>query len=172
MMNVEHIQQLMRILHAEYGSKVLMTHGRAKVWQTILGHADFNEAQYAVATLLSEGGQFPPSVGDINQRILQNRKEATKDWSSLWDLVLEAGKRSTYDSHNQIKRLPEAARRAIGGEAGLREVAHSDNATLPILRAQFRQRLEAINQYSTQEETKESLLAALPNLGVNIKTIG
>jgi hypothetical protein len=172
MMNVEHIKQLMRLLHAEYGDKVKLHEGRLQVWQAILGHADYPEAELALASLMAEARPFPPSVGELNQRILLHRRGEQKDWSTLWDLVLQAAKRSAYDAHNQIKGLPEAARRAIGGESGLREVALSDNATLPIIRAQFRQRLEAINDHTAGEETKQVLLSMLPKVTVNIKTIG
>jgi hypothetical protein len=171
-MNVEQTKQIMRLLWCEYGDKVICTENRAKVWYTILGHANYQEAELAVASLLSEARAFPPSVGEVNQLILEHRRPASQDWSTLWDLVLQAGKRSAYDSQNQIKALPEAAQRAIGGAAGLRELALSDNATLAILRAQFRQRLEAINQHVKVEETKQSLLEILPKVNVNIKTIG
>lgn len=172
MMNVEQIKQIMSLLRLEYGDKVLCTENRAKVWHVIIGHASYDEAELAVASLLAEARPFPPSVGEVNQRILLHRKPVQQDWSSLWDLTLQAGKRSAYDSQNQIKGLPEAAQRAIGGAPGLRELAMSDVATLAILRAQFRQRLEAINQHETVEATKRSLLEVLPKINVNIKTIG
>ena len=172
MMNVEDIKQLMRILHAEYGSKVSYSEPRARLWTTILGHATYQEAELAIAMLLSEARAFPPAIGEINQQILKNRQGTPQDWSTLWDQVLTAAQRSAYDSDNQASKLPESARRAIGGAAGLKELALTDNASVAIIRAQFRQRLEAINHYSNVEETKESLQQSLPNINVTIKTIG
>lgn len=172
MMNVEDIKQLIRILHAEYGNKVIANESRAELWKVVLGHATYREAEMAVAMLLSEARAFPPSVGEINQQIIKNRKGSTEDWSSLWDQVLAASSRSAYYSVEESSRLPESARKAIGGAAGLRELAMSDNSSVAIIRAQFRQRLEAINHHSNVEETKQSLEKALPNVNVNIKTIG
>lgn len=171
-MNVEHIKQLMVILRAEYGNKVLCTEERVRVWGVVLSHATYQEAELAIAELLSEARQFPPSVGEINQQILKNRQGDPVDWSTLWDQVLTAGQRSAYDAEQQAERLPEAARRAIGGANGLRELAASSPDNIAVIRAQFRQRLEAGTGVATSKETKKGLLKALPNINVKIKEIG
>lgn len=171
-MNVEDTKQLMVILKAEYGNKVLCTEERARVWGVVLAHADYQEAELAVAQLLSEARQFPPSVGEINQQILKNRQGDPQDWSALWDQVLAAGQRSAYDSDQQAAKLPEAARKAIGGAAGLRELALSSPDNIAVIRAQFRQRLESGTNVAEKVETKRGLLKALPKINVKIKEIG
>lgn len=171
-MNVEQIQQLLVILRAEYGNKVLCTDERVRVWGVVLNHATYSEAELAIAELLSEARQFPPSVGEINQQILKNRQGTQEDWSTLWDLVLTAGQRSTYDAEHQAECLPEAARRAIGGANGLRELALTSPENIAVIRAQFRQRLEARTQVDNHKETKRGILKALPNIKVKVKEIG
>ena len=170
-MNVEDTKQLMMILRAEYGNKVICTEERARVWGVVLGHAGYPEAELAVAQLLSEARQFPPSVGEINQQILKNRQGEPESWSTLWDRVLEAGKRSTYYAEEALETLPEAARAAIGGISGLKEVALASPDNMAVIRAQFRQRLEAGTSVASYQETKKGLLKALPNINVKVKTI-
>lgn len=171
-MDVEHIKQLILILKAEYGNKVIATEERARVWEVVLNHASYKEGELAVAQLLSEARQFPPSVGEINQQILKNRAGEPTDWSSLWDAVYNAGQRSLYHAEEEAKKLPEAAIRAIGGTAGLKELARSSPDNIAVIRAQFRQRLEAGTSVSTFKETKANLLKVLPNLNVRVKEIG
>lgn len=162
----------MIILRAEYGNKVICTEERARVWGVVLNHATYPEAELAIAELLSEARQFPPSVGEINQQILKNRKDTPEDWSTLWDQVLTAGQRGIYDAEQQAERLPEAARRAIGGANGLRELALSTSENIAVIRAQFRQRLESATQVNNVRETKRGLLKVLPNIKVKVKEIG
>jgi hypothetical protein len=171
-MDVEHIKQLIMILKAEYGNKVIATEERARVWGVVLAHATYGEAELAIAQLLSQARQFPPAVGEINQQIIKNRSGDPVDWSQLWDLVLAAGQRSTYNSDEEARKLPEAARRAIGGAAGLKELACGSSDNLAVIRAQFRQRLESGSGVATAVETKRGLLKALPNINVKVKEIG
>lgn len=171
-MDVVQIKQLMMILRAEYGNKVDVTDDRICVWEVILGHASYNEAQLAIARLLSEARPFPPSVGEINQEVIRGRVSDSVDWSQLWDSVLKAGSRALYYAEDEAKKLPPRALSAIGGVAGLKEIARSTPEHISVIRGQFRQRLEAIKEYQDVKETRESLLKTLPNINVSIKQIG
>jgi len=171
-MDVDHIKQLIMILKAEYGNKVIATEERARVWSVVLSHATYAEGELAVAELLSEARQFPPSVGEINQQILRNRQGEKLDWSELWDRVMAAGQNSIYNAEEQAAKLPEAARRAIGGAVGLKEVGLASPSDLAVIRAQFRQRLESGSAASQDRETKNAILKALPNINVKVKEIG
>ena len=64
MLDVEQIRQMMLILRAEYGGKVICTEDRVKLWGIILQHAEMHEVELAIAQLLSESRPFPPSVGE------------------------------------------------------------------------------------------------------------
>jgi hypothetical protein len=171
-MNVEQIKQLMVILKAEYGSKVDITEDRIGVWQVILGHCSYNEAQLAIARLLSEARPFPPSVGEINQEVIRARTGDSIDWAQLWNDVYQAGTRSLYYAEEEAKKLPPKALQAIGGVPGLKEIAKGTPEHMGVIRAQFRQRLEAINESHEVKATREGLLKTLPNVNVLIKQIG
>jgi hypothetical protein len=171
-MDVDHIKQLIMILKAEYGNKVIATEERARVWSVVLNHATYAEGELAIAELLSEARQFPPSVGEINQQILNNRQGEKVSWSDLWDQVMRAGQNSIYNAEEQASQLPEAARRAIGGAVGLKELGLASPSDLAVIRAQFRQRLESGSAASNDKETKRAILKALPNINVKVKEIG
>lgn len=171
-MDVEDIKQILSMLRAEYGTKVICTVERVKVWKMMLGAYDRNDVVLAVAELMGEARQFPPTVGEINQKVIQNKIGIQEDWSSLWDAVMRAGNRSLYHAAEEADKLPKRALRAIGGVEGLKELARSSTDNISTIRAQFRQRLEAVDSREDVIATKDSLLKALPNVSVNVKKIG
>lgn len=172
MLDVEQIRQMMLILRAEYGGKVICTEDRVKLWGVILQHAEMHEVELAIAQLLSESRPFPPSVGEINQQVINNRVKPVDNWSNLWDAVMKAGNRALYYAEEEAAKLPERALQAIGGIDGLKELAKSSSDHIAVIRGQFRQRLEAISQEQTKTATKEALIEALPNVKVHVKQIG
>ena len=161
MVNEGHIRQILAVLRAEYGNKVLIDEPRIKLWMLVLGHATFDEIQRAVAVSLSKGGQFPPSVGELNQIVLEAREGVKSDWGTLWDRVLAAAQRSSYYSEEEGAKLPPEALRAIGGTTGLRELACSNPENIGVIRAQFRQRLEARKTVDQFEATNAHITALL-----------
>ena len=169
-MTVEDIQQILSLLRAEYGTKVICTDERVKIWKLMLGHYDRNEVILAVAELIGEARQFPPTVGEVNQQVLKNKRGVQEDWGGLWTSVLNAGSRSLYHAAEEAAKLPKVALRAIGGVEGLKELAQSSADNLSTIRAQFRQRLEAVNEREEVMATKTNLLESLPN--INVKKIG
>lgn len=169
-MTEQQVKQIFAILRAEYGTRFTVTDDRSRLWQIILAHSDYQETQLAVAQLLSEARPFPPTIGEINQTILANRKTDRRDWSMLWDQVLAAGARSTYYAEDEARKLPVDALRAIGGVPGLKELSKANNDDLPIIRGQFRQRYEAGQSSDKQSATTQGLKAILPK--INVKLIG
>jgi hypothetical protein len=85
---------------------------------------------------------------------------------------MRAGQNSIYNAEEQSSKLPEAARRAIGGAIGLKELGLASPSDIAIIRAQFRQRLESGTSVSQERETKKAILKALPNINVKVKEIG
>jgi hypothetical protein len=72
-MNAKEITKIMAIIATEYPRQFDITEERVKLWQAILAHAQYSEASFALATVLSEARPFPPAVGEINQAILSQR---------------------------------------------------------------------------------------------------
>lgn len=142
-MTEEQVRRIFKVLEAEYGNKVRYSIERYKVWQMVLHHAAYEEVQAAVVRLIGEARQFPPSVGEVNQAVLQARGGTQTDWGTLWDKVMVASQRSTYYAEEEAKKLPATALAAIGGIAGLKELAAAKVDDVATIRAQFRQRLEA-----------------------------
>ena len=153
-MTEEEVNQIFKVLAAEYGKKVAWNKERSAIWQYVLGHATFNEVKLAVVQLLAENRPFPPTIGEVNQTVLKLRKGVQIDWGSLWDEVMRAAQRSTYYATEEAAKLNPDACAAIGGPAGLRELAACSAEMIPTIRAQFRQRLEARHVNQQFEETR------------------
>jgi len=162
------IRRLLGVLRAEYGTKVSCSDERVTLWSIVLGHASYTETQVAIAELLSEPRAFPPSVGEINAAILANRRGGKDDWSSAWDAVLFAGKRSLYYAEEEAARLAPEALKAIGGVPGLKELAHATSDQLGVLRAQFRQRYETVEKRAESDDIKAALQTVLPSVHIRM----
>ena len=169
MTNVEHIKQILMILRAEYGSKVIIDDARIALWHLILGHTSPPEIERAVAKLLAKGGQFPPSVGEVNQTVLEARRGVQEDWGKLWDKVVLAAQRSTYYAAEEAAKLPRLALEAIGGIPGLKELAASSPEHMSVMRGQFRQRYEAVSNSDKAELLQDALGAMTPNKQIEDK---
>jgi hypothetical protein len=163
-MNVEQTRQVLEVLRVEYGNKVMIDENRIAIWHGILSHADFSEVQRAVIKLLAKGGQFPPSVGEVNQAVLEARRDTETDAGVVWDRVLAAAQRSAYYAAEEAAKLPPTALEAIGGIAGLKELALAQSDKIAIIRAQFRQRYEVLIKKSGEDATAEALLTLLPQI--------
>jgi hypothetical protein len=170
MLKKEEMRKIFAILNAEFGHKVLLSEERLRIWQVILGHASYDEVMMAVVRLLGVAKQFPPTVGEVNQAVLEARRGTKADWGSLWSLVEKAGRNSSYNAAEEAAKLPAEALAAIGGVSGLKELAGSSPEHLAVIRAQFRQRLEAATNVRETLDTEANLLKSLPT--VNVKQIG
>lgn len=169
-MNEEQVRRIFAVLQAEYGNKVLVTEPRLRLWQMVLHDASYNEVSAAVMRLLSESRPFPPSVGDVNQAVLTARGDTQEDWGSLWDKVMAAGQRATYYAAEEAEKLPPVALAAIGGIAGLKELAQATPDNMAVIRAQFRQRLEAKVKVAANAKTSDAVQGILDKIAV--KQIG
>lgn len=165
-MTESEVVQVFKVLAAEYGNKVLVTPDRVRVWQYVLGHATLAEVQAAILTLMSNSGQFPPTVGDVNQAVLTARGGAQNDWGSLWDEVMRAATRSLYYAEEEAKKLNPAALAAIGGIPGLKELAASSPDDVSVIRAQFRQRLEAKSAVVKNNASAENVQALINSVKI------
>jgi len=152
-MNKSEIYKLMAMVTAEFGNRFVVTTDKVELWMGILGHANFAECSKAVAQILGSARQFPPTVGEINQQVLQQRAGTTGlDWGAEWQKALRAAANSSYNAQGEAAKLSPATLSAIGGIAGLKEIAALPAESLTAIRAQFRQRYEAQAIRSTEKE--------------------
>ena len=152
-MNKTEIFKLMAMVTAEFGNRFTVTTDKVELWLGILGHATYQEAAKAIAQILGSARAFPPTVGEINQAILESRSGTVGlDWGVEWQKALRAAANSAYNAESEAAKLAPATLSAIGGIAGLKEVAALPADSLGVIRGQFRQRFEAEATRSTQKE--------------------
>lgn len=147
------ILKIMALITAEFGDRFAVTGDKVDLWLGILGHATFAEAAKAVTQILGAPNRFPPTVGEVNQKVLESRSGSTGlDWGSEWQLVLKAAANSAYNAEAEALKLKPATLAAIGGIPGLKEIATLGADSLMGIRAQFRQRFEAQATRGVQKE--------------------
>ena len=138
------VYKLMAMVNAEFGDRFVVTTDKVNLWMGILGHSNFPEAMKAMAQILGAANKFPPTVGELNHKILENRSGlAAGDWGVEWQAVLKAAANSSYNAEAEAAKLNKRTLSAIGGIAGLKEIASLGADSLNTIRAQFRQRFEA-----------------------------
>lgn len=151
-MNKTEIYKLMAMVTAEFGNRFVVTTDKVELWIGILGHATFAECAKATAQILGSANQFPPTVGEINQKVLELRSGTVGlDWGAEWQKALRAAANSSYNAETEAAKLTPATLSAIGGIPGLKEIATLPAESLVGIRAQFRQRYEAEATRSTQK---------------------
>lgn len=157
------IFKLMAIVASEYGDRFATSPEKADLWLNILGHATFEEGAKAIAKILGSSAQFPPTVGEINCKILEYRTGASSlDWATEWEKVVKAASNSSYNAQAEAGKLAAISLKSVGGIQGLKEIAALDHSAMMAVRAQFRQRFEMLstkkveNEFQTYIENKAS----------------
>ena len=147
------IAKLMAIVASEYGDRFATSKDKADLWLNILGHATFDEAAKAITQILGSAAQFPPTIGEINCKILEARTGASQlDWATEWERVLKAASNSSYNAVSEAGKLATITLNAVGGIAGLKEIASIGYGDLMSVRAQFRQRFEMLSTKKVERE--------------------
>jgi len=83
----------------------------AEDWQMILGDLDLKVVGVAIARLLAQPRQFPPTVGDINEAARLNALEKPMDAGDAWSGVCAAVQYGRWEPALK-ERLPLAAVKA------------------------------------------------------------
>ena len=150
------ILNLMAIISSEYGDRFQSSSEKLELWGNILGHATYLEAQKAVISILGSKAQFPPTVGEINHKILEARTGAQAlDWASEWERVLKASANSSYGAVAEALKLEPQTLKAVGGLSGLKELGSLSFGEMSTFRAQFRQRFEMLATKGIEREFRE-----------------
>jgi hypothetical protein len=152
-MQKSEVVKLMAVVAAEYGDRFATSNEKADLWLNILGHATFEEAVKAITQVLGSPAKFPPTVGEINQKILEARTGTSSlDWATEWERVLKAASNSSYNAPAEAGKLASLTLSAVGGVQGLKEIAALGHGELMAIRAQFRQRFEMLSTKKVERE--------------------
>lgn len=72
------ILKLMAIIASEYAGRFDVTPERVEVWENILKSFDFIDGQAGTVAAISASGQWPPTVGEVRNKVNDARKERAR----------------------------------------------------------------------------------------------
>lgn len=157
-MTVEETAKIMDVLKTffpQFYSKISSVEKlyAAQLWTAMFSEEGFEIVLSAVkAFVASDTKGFPPSVGQIKQKIRQITQPQALDEGEAWGMVQRAVANANYHAKEEFESLPLAVRSAIGSESVLRQWALVEIETLEtvvhsnFLRS-FRARIQSEAEY-------------------------
>ena len=96
-------------------------------WLMFLGDYDSKDVLTALKTFINTSNSaFAPSPSELIGLINAPKELAEIDGAQAWDLVRKAISRSTYNSAEEFRKLPESVQRAVGSADMLHYWATND----------------------------------------------
>lgn len=84
----------------------------------------------AVKTIIVSGGAFPPSIGEIKNKMYDLTNKGKLSETEAWALVSKACANGLYGYKTEYEKLPPDVQAAVGSAEQLREWAMMDENTL------------------------------------------
>ena len=82
------------------------------------------------ALIKTRTSTWPPSIGEINEKIMQITQPDEMTEQEAWACVAKALRNSTYNSAEEFEKLPPVVQRLVGSPNQLREWAQMDSDTV------------------------------------------
>lgn len=132
----------------------------ARLWYEMFKEDDGNQVLAAVkAFIATDIKGFPPSVGQIKQRLVQVHAPDMLDESQAWALVAKAIKRSAYHAQAEYDKLPPIIQKVIGSASMLHAWALTSGDELQTVVASNFQRA-----YRARAAEAKEILALPPDI--------
>lgn len=124
----------------------------------------------AVKTIIVSGGAFPPSIGEIKNRMHDLTAPAEMSETEAWALVSKACANGIYGYETEFAKLPPTVQAAIGRPEQLREWAIMDEETVQSVVASNFMRGYKTAQRREKETAliPDSVKAVLNGVGANL----
>ncbi len=82
------------------------------------------------ALIKTRTSTWPPSIGEINEKIMQISQPEEMTEQEAWGYVAKALRNSSYNSAEEYEKLPPVVQRLVGSPNQLREWAQMDSDTV------------------------------------------
>ena len=124
----------------------------------------------AVKSIIVSGGAFPPSIGEIKNKMHDLSAPAGMSETEAWALVSKACANGIYDYEAEFAKLPPSVQAAVGRPEQLREWAMMDVETVQSVVASNFMRGYKTTQRRERETAMipESVKALLENVGTRM----
>lgn len=156
--------KIMAYVYAEH--EIALSEDRIAVWWDQFKHVDYPSAQRAARMLTARKSFGAPKAQDFSAALaeVEEISGGQETWGEAWDKFSRIALR--YGIYQVEKILPavEAVSplAAAAMKTGVREFLTSDESDLPTIRAQFRQRYEALQ--ARERQTRRMPLDMRPSL--------
>lgn len=132
------------------------------VWMRYLGAYDYREVNAGLdAFAASETKGFPPSPGQLIDKIHSTRNAGELTATEAWSLVSKAIRRSGYNSAEEFGKLPPAAQKAVGSPHQLYAWAMDETYSEGVAMSQF---VRAYNQVVEREHELQKMPESVKSL--------
>lgn len=118
------------------------------------------------ALIKTRTSTWPPSIGEINEKIMQITQPEEMTEQEAWALVSKAIRNSAYNSAEEFAKLPPVVQRLVGSPSQLREWGQMDSDTVNSVVASnfqrsYRARAKNERDYLALPSSVKSYMAAL-----------
>lgn len=101
------------------------------IWAKMFPNEAYPLVEAAVmAFVATDVKGFPPSIGQVKEKLAQMQAEETLDEAGAWALVATALRNGIYGSAKEYAKLPAGIQRAVGSANQLRDWATMDMETI------------------------------------------
>ena len=134
-------KKIVRIMVASYTSFRPTTEelkDMTDAWNMMLSEYSYDDVAMALKTYIAvDKSGFPPSIGQIIDKIHTIRSPNTLSDAEAWSLVWSAIQNSGYDSEAEFEKLPATVKRAVGSADVLRSWATDEYFSYEKTRTNF-----------------------------------
>lgn len=118
-------KKLMAVMTVSYPNyKIADIELTATTWANMLSGYTYEQVSAALkAYILSENTGFPPSIGQINEKLVALSQADTPTPLEAWSLVRVAVRNSTYHADDEFAKLPPIIQSTVGNARNLEEWA-------------------------------------------------
>lgn len=118
-------KKLMAVMTVSYPNyKIADIELTATTWANMLSGYTYEQVSAALkAYILSENTGFPPSIGQINEKLVALSQADTPTPLEAWSLVRIAVRNSTYHADDEFAKLPPIIQSTVGNARNLEEWA-------------------------------------------------
>lgn len=126
------------------------------VWMEEFEEFPFEVVLAGVKTFASTDTRgFPPSIGQVKDKIFSLATMNTPNVNEAWDLVQRAIADSTYHAEERFEKLPPLIKKVVGSPTTLRNWGKTDNSTIgTVIYSQF---IKTYNSIYEREKEKAKI---------------
>ncbi len=111
------------------------------LWTDMLNEYSYEQVNAALkAYILADASGFPPSIGQIIEKLQMFKSDDTLHEMAAWQLVLKAIRNSTYHADEEFTKLPPVVQKAVVNPGQLHEWAimeNVDGSTMSVMQSNF-----------------------------------